>query len=147
MYGFYSALFVVFKPPTLKSRFLLLFHLLFRTHQLTSWHNFFDLTSLTLFQSVALLLFQYFISVMILVTFMQSVNISTLCCVPLWISLWYSVGVLEDLPCLSAQSPLTSGPALSCSSLTMHETFSHIHIQLIYNTQHNSFFVCSKIDP
>lgn len=52
----------------------------------------------------------------------------------------------EGLPLLSAQrhSPLISGVALSCSLVTMHETFSHVRIRLILNVQQYGFFLCWK---
>lgn len=42
---------------------------------------------------------------------------------------------------------LISGVARPCSSLTTHETFSHVHIWLIINAQQHCFFVCCKMAP
>lgn len=77
---------------------------------------------------------------------MLSTNIYPVC----WESHYLSLCLrTEGLPCPSAQrqrqSPLISGVAQSCSSLTTHEMFSHVHIRLILNVQQHCFFVCCKM--
>lgn len=69
-----------------------------------------------------------------------------LCRVSYYLSLSWST---EGLPSLSVQkqTPLISGVARSCSSLTTLETFSHVHIRLILNVQQHCFFVCCKMAP
>lgn len=73
-------------------------------------------------------------------------NIYPLC----WLSHYlYVCWSIEGLPSLSdeKQRSLISGVARSCSSLTTHDMFSHVHIRLILNVQQHCFFVCLKMAP